>query len=491
MLLLMASEPVPIIRYKGSIEPVSFEDVTTPIFQQFTPEGSEEYATELTAKLKEAKTPVVKQPKKTLNQQQSERSTALLQIMLVASLLGLLMLGAPLVLTWRYPRRVHVITGYSMISAALFILVGGIFVGLYALTRYTSQLVSTAYNPQLSITESLFDFLISRADSLVAIGPTIIEPTITAIKAGPDSPALQVILNNVQGFADTLSGFGAVARLAQVLSNVYSLFPLALLLVVFVLFIRNALPTMQEIMRLPGRAARGEDQAARRTIRFTFQHIRKEAVYALAVIAVLIVLTLIVASVGRGAIEPALEIVLNYILAAMIYAQTEAGAQPGMIVFCTTVALLFLVMVLSVTTVTAVLFLSRTSRVIRTVTRNGAGVRSERRYFLQGLGGTVWAMFIPVIYATAASPAISLFGQKAVDARAWGVLFGLIPLALVGGFVVAFWAGNGFKTLMFVRHYSVGASGKSDQQRDGVEPTATVLIGAASIATETGETGAA
>ena len=39
MLLLMASEPVPIIRYKGSIEPVSFEDVTTPIFQQFTPEG--------------------------------------------------------------------------------------------------------------------------------------------------------------------------------------------------------------------------------------------------------------------------------------------------------------------------------------------------------------------------------------------------------------------------------------------------------------------
>ena len=72
---------------------------------------------------------------------------------------------------------------------------------------------------------------------------------------------------------------------------------------------------------------------------------------------------------------------------------------------------------------------------------------------MRGTGGLVWAMIVPVIYALAASPVISLWGQWAVDTRTWGVMFGLMPVALVAGFFVAFWAGNGFKTLMFVRHY--------------------------------------
>ncbi len=454
LLMLMSAEPEPIIRYNGGGETVSSGGVDNPIFRQMSAQEAAEYTRDLKTRLQEAKIPVVGDLKSHLTQQQNERSGVMLRIMWAFSLFGLFMLGAPLILGWRYPlRRFPTLVWYSIISAGLFMLVGSILVGLYALTRYTSGLVSTAYNPQLSITESLFDFLISRADSLTEIGPTVIEPTVDAMQQGPNSPALQLIFENAESFSETLKVFFVLARLAQIANEFYALFPLALLLLAFFLFIRNALPTMKEIIRLPGRAASGHEQAARATIRTTVNNIRRETIYALALIAVLLVLTVVVATLGRGAIEPALEIVLNYVIAAMIYAQTEAGAQPGLILFCTTVALLFLVMVLMISTLAAVLFLWRASYVLRTVTRSGVSIKSERQFWLRGTGGLAWAMLVPVIYALAASPAIALWGQSAVDNRTWGVMFGLIPIALVGGFFVAFWAGNGFKSLMFVRRY--------------------------------------
>lgn len=459
LLALMSAEPDPLIRYaNGSGEPVSLNELPNPIFQQLLPEEADDYAETLRVKIREVQGPVVSELKSTLNRQQTQRSNVMLQIMLGLTLVGLLMFGAPLILVWRYGIRLFPkLAWYSSVSAGLFVIVGGVLVGMYALTRYTSGLVSTAYNPQLSITESLFDFLISRSDSLAEIGPTVVEPTIVAMSEGPTSSALQLILENAESFSSTLNVFLILARLAQVMNILFSFLPLALLLVAFLLFIRNSIPTMKEIIKLPGRAAQGQPRVARTTIRTTVQSLKKELLYALAIIGVLLALTVIVSSVGRGAIEPALEIILNYIIAGMIYAQTEAGAQPGLILFCTGIALLFLGMVLAITTLAAVLFLWRASSVLRTVTRAGAGIRTERSFWLRGTGGLVWAMFLPVIYALAASPAISLWGQWAVDTRTWGVMFGLIPLALVAGFFVAFWAGNGFKTLLFVRRYEAMA----------------------------------
>lgn len=454
MLAISGAEPDPLIRYSSSGEPLTIGDLPNPIFQQLVPEEAEDYAEGLRIKIREVQGPVVSELKSTLNRQQTERSNVMLRIMWALTLVGLFMLAAPFVLVWRYKlMKLPTLVWYSGISTVLFLIVGSALVGLYALTRYTSGLVSTAYNPQLSITESFFKFLLSQSDSLAEIGPTIVEPTLTAMAEGPTSSALQIILENAENFSSILNVFVILARLAQGLNIFFSFLPLALLIVAFYLFIRNSIPTMKEIIKLPGRAAQGQPNVARNTIRMTIQSLKRELVYALALIGVLLVLTVVVSTVGRGAIEPALEIILNYVIAAMIYAQTEAGAQPGLILFCTGIALFFLAMILAITTMAAVLFLWRASNVLRTVTRSDAGIRSERSFWLRGTGGLVWAMFLPVIYALAASPAISLWGQWAVDTRTWGVMFGLIPLALVGGFFAAFWAGNGFKTLMFVRRY--------------------------------------
>ena len=304
LLMLMSAAPDPLIQYDGTGEPVSLELLPVPIFQQLDPKASADYALELRTKLEEARGGVVGDLESTLKRQQSERSSVMLRLMWGLSLLGLLMLGAPLVLVWRYKlRKFPRLAFYSVISAGLFIAVGSVLVGLYALTRYTSGLVSTAYNPQLSITQSLFDFLISRSDSLAEIGPTIVEPTVRALEEGPTSPALQIILENAESFSSALNVFAILARLAQGLNIIYSFFPLALLLLAFVLFIRNAIPTLIEIVKLPGRAAQGQERIARETVRTTLRNLKKELIYALGIIGVLLVLTVIISSLGRGAIE--------------------------------------------------------------------------------------------------------------------------------------------------------------------------------------------
>jgi hypothetical protein len=38
-------------------------------------------------------------------------------------------------------------------------------------------------------------------------------------------------------------------------------------------------------------------------------------------------------------------------------------------------------------------------------------------------------------------------------------MFVLMPIALIAGVIVAFWAGNGFKTLMYVRRYQPTVAG--------------------------------
>ncbi len=481
-LILLSAEPDPLITYSEASGDIAISDLPQPIFQQLEESEAAEYVADLEAKLVESKAPVVGALRKTLSQQQTERSNVMLRLMWALSLVGLFMLGAPLVLVWRYGiRKFFTLTRYSIISAGLFLIVGSILVGLYATTRYTSQLVSTAYNPQLSITESLFDFLISRAAALSEIGPTIIEPTILALQEGPTSPALQVIFENAERFSSMRDVFLVLARVAQGINVLLSLLPLALLVVAFFLFVRNSLPTLKEIVKLPGKGARGEERAVRNTVAMMKRNIKQELLYAVGLIGVLLVLTLIVSTVGRAAIQPALEIILNYVIAALIYVQVEAGAQPGLILFCTSVALLFLVLMLLISTFAAVLFLWRSSSVLRTVTRAGIGLRSERRFWFRGTGGLLWMMFLPVIYALVASPAISLWGQWAVDNRVWGVMFGLIPIALVAGLFVAFWAGNGFKTVRFVRSYQpvIVTAGAG----------ATAAVAAGAMAAEGGEEG--
>jgi hypothetical protein len=137
-----------------------------------------EYTLELTARLEEVRGPVTNGLKAHISSEQQRRSNLILGILVALSFTGLAILLAPVVLARRYPRSKWTLTRYSMLSALLFVVVGNIFVGIYALTRFAQSFVSTASNPQLSLTEATFNFLIENSGELAGVGPGIIEPSL-------------------------------------------------------------------------------------------------------------------------------------------------------------------------------------------------------------------------------------------------------------------------------------------------------------------------
>jgi hypothetical protein len=282
------------------------------------PQDVSAYSAALTTRLVDLRESVTVNLKTHISDEQARRSNIILGVLVGLSFTGLLLVLSPIPLARSYPNRKSVLVRFSWLSALLFIIVGNVFVGIYALTRITQTIVSTASNPQLSLTESTFNFLIVNSDELASVGPGIIEPTLRAMENDPAAPALDSIINNVYIFTGEVGVYQTILNAVEITAGIFSFIPLVVLLVAFALVLRNAIPTMKAIIRLPGDAANGVEQAGRTTINATARSIGHELIYAFALIGVLLAVTFAIAATGTSAIEPALQVVLNYLLASIV-----------------------------------------------------------------------------------------------------------------------------------------------------------------------------
>jgi hypothetical protein len=417
-------------------------------------ENVSEYTSALAARLEELRVPVTDGLKAHIAGQQQQRSNIILGVLVGLSFTGLLIVFAPAALARRYSKRKSILARFSWLSALLFIVVGNVFVGIYALTRFTQTFVSTASNPQLSLTESTFSFLIANSDELASVGPGIIEPTLRALEGDPSAPALETIIENIYVFMGEVEVYQTVLGVAKLTAGVFSLIPLIVLLVAFALVIRNAIPTMQGISRLPGDAAQGVERAGRATINNTARVVGKELIYAFALIGVLLGVTFAIAVIGTSAIEPSLQIVLNYMLASVVYLQLAEEAKPGLVFFSVATTLVYLVLGMALTVGVAGLFLFKASRLLRHSSREGFRSIQQRRFWLIGFGGLLWMMLFPMLYAQIAGSVVSGLIQFGVRYNAWDFLFVVPPLVMLGMFFVSLWAANGYRTIAFIWRFA-------------------------------------
>ena len=253
-----------------------------------------------------------------ISNEQSRRSNIILGVLVGLSFTGLLMVFSPIPLARSYPNRKSVLLRFSWLNALLFVLVGNVFVGIYALTRFTQTIVSTVSNPQLSLTESAFNFLVANSDELASVGPGIIEPTLRAMENDPTAPGLDTIINNVYIFTGEFEVYQTILNVVEITAGIFSFIPMVVLLIAFALVLRNAIPTMKSIIKLPGDAAKGVERAGRTTINATVRALGRDLIYAFALIGVLLAVTFAIAATGTTAIEPALQVVLNYLLASIV-----------------------------------------------------------------------------------------------------------------------------------------------------------------------------
>lgn len=438
-------------------------------------EDAAEYASRLNARLTELSDVSLTGLKDHISNTQTQRSNVILAVLIVLAFSGLLLLFSPLALFRRYPGRKLILTRFGFLSASLFILVGLLFVFMYAVTRLVQQLVSTASNPQLSLTESTFNFLIKNSDELARVGPGIIEPALRAVEGDPSAPPLEQILTNAYAFTGEVEMYKSLIGIIKVSSGVASLIPVILLLVAFVVVVRNALPTMRDITRLPAHAAKGIERAGRTCMRNTVMSLRREFIYASILILVLLVVTWIISATGTAAIEPAMQVLLNYLIASFVYLQLAEQAQPGLVFFGILATVSYLAVGLALPVAVASVFLFKASRLLRRSTIDGFRSTRQRRFWLFGIGGLFWLMLFPVIYSQVAGNIVSRLIQLGVDYNAWQFIFVSPPIAMLLMFILSLWAVNGFKTIAFIWRFTpaeVDRLGVGDSDEQSVEDLA-------------------
>jgi hypothetical protein len=271
-----------------------------------------------------------------------------------------------------------------------------------------------------------------------------------ALEQDPSAPGLETIIENVYRFTGEVELYQVVLGIVKVAAGIFSLIPMILLLLAFAVVLRNATPTMRLIARLPEDAARGVERAGRTTVRVTVRAIGRELVYMFALIGVLLFVTFTIAATANAAVEPALQVMLNYILTSIVYIQLADEVRPSLVVVSVLSTLSYVILGMALTVGVAGIFLFKASRLLHHSTREGFRSIQQRRFWLAGFGGLIWLMLFPVIYAQIIGSLVSRMIQLGVDAKAWEFIFVVPALMMLGMFFVSLWAANAVRMVVFI-----------------------------------------
>lgn len=377
---------------------------------------------------------------------------------------GLLLLFMPLVLRRRYPGQGGVLMKYSLVAGLLFFLTVNLFAAVLVTMRATQGALGRYTNPQIVLVEATFDLIAAKADDMVEIGPLLIEPTLASLSGDTDEPVVSIMLDNVQKLRSDLTVFGAVGDFFGALSWVSGLLPLALMAVAIFLFVQAARPTLVEIVKLPERAALGERGVGRQAIRSTLRNVWAEVKATFGVIAILLALSLLAGFILGKVLQPAIEVFITYLSLAFLYVQLSEQASSFWILFSLMGTLLFLVINLAVVLAASLLFLARAQKALQARFRHRAPFGEHRRLWTWGALAALWSQLLPLLYITAALPAIGWLAERtmtkfvlnrAPEAQNWPFVLATGPAIFVVTFVLVFWLFRGMRSLGFLARYKV------------------------------------
>src|SRR5262249_51652405 len=137
-------------------------------------------------------------------------------------------------------------------------------------------------NPQLRIAHASFEVLQREAQHLVAVGPTLIEPTLNELKGGSGEPMLSVLIGNVQRLKPGVQVFVRIGRYFKSLDGLFGYLSVLLSLLAVAFFVLAARPVLTEIIKLPERAVSGDARVGR-VVKDVFRRIGRDFLATLGV----------------------------------------------------------------------------------------------------------------------------------------------------------------------------------------------------------------
>ena len=379
----------------------------------------------------------------------------------VFSLLGLLLLGMPLVLRKKYPGQDKTLFKYSALAAVTFLVTVNLFGGvLYGMKSVQGEFGSLT-NPSLAIAGGTFDTLDRRADEYITMGRELVAPTLEQLQGNSEEQPSVTLLENGQKIVKDAKVFVSVAKMFKKLDFVFKVLPIILFGVTMILFGLAIRPTLTEIIKLPILAASGKAGVGRDTTKKAMSRVSGELLATLCTLGVLAVLTFLSAAVLGRIVSPALHELLWYFALSVDYLQFVEGASSGLVFLALFGVILFLVLNLAVLILSMSFFLGKCQRIFQQKFNEKVPLDTHKRFFSWGIPAVIFVQLLPWLYSLIADTALLKINDSLLDVGldadkiSWTKLMLAGPAFLVVGFLVVFWAARGIKAIGFLASYKV------------------------------------
>jgi hypothetical protein len=369
--------------------------------------------------------------------------------------LGLvLMVILPLVYRRRFPGKERQLLRSSAISTAAFIGTSYLFSFVLLLLRMIQNKTGGRLDPVITITHGVFTFLEEKADRLGALGRQLIEPTLDQLSNGGEGSAGLVLLQNAQHFRGEISAFRSIAGFYKSISGVVGYVPFLLVMIAVYLFFMSALPVFKDILKIPLYVAEGSADAEKRVVRAALGRVGRELLATLCQIGALLVVTALVGVLLRAIVGPAIRAFMVMLLVSLYYVQRVPNASSALMLFALGATLLYLLLNVVLALVTSSVFLIKTGKIFKDRFHSDVPLRAHARFWKWGIPAVVWTLVLPLIYLNVAN---QVAGAMATSlnrtTERWGLTMTLIPLMLIVGWGVVFWAARGAKSFVWLARY--------------------------------------
>ncbi len=429
------------------------EPAPAGLFAELSPEETAQYAAALREVVALVRGRVLDKISGKIEAKQVRRMDLIAGVLFIFSLAGFLMLLAPLYLRKRHPGRGGVLLKYGALGGVMFFVAVNLFAGVLMIMRGAQAKTGKITNPQIRMVDATFDLFAEKAEDLSMVGPTVVEPTLLSLTGDTDQPVLTTMLDNVQKLQQDVSVFATVGRFFTRLDFLFGLLPIFLVGLAALLFAKATRPTLVEIVKLPSRAAAGEQGVAGEVARATLRSVWHELKATLCVIVVLLTVMFLAGIILGYVLVPAVEIFIAYLVVSLVYLQVADQASSFWIIFSLMGSIVFLLLNLVVVLVSSALFLAKAQKIFQRRFREGIPLRSHARFWKWGTAGLLWSQLLPLLYVTASVPAIGWLVERSVDEGSWELVLGLGPALFVITFMLAFWLAQGFRALAFLKKY--------------------------------------
>ncbi|MBL8718797.1 MAG: hypothetical protein JNL79_22635, partial [Myxococcales bacterium] len=251
--------------------------------------------------------------------------------------------------------------------------------------------------------------------------------------------------------------FLAAAKWFKGMLWIFDYLPLVMTTMAIFLFLVGARPMLVELIKLPGRAAAGENTDG--VVKEAFRKVGRELLATLCLIVLLAIVTLLSGELLALAVRPAVENFLNTFFVDVIYVQTP-GASSGLIFGSLAGTVVFLVLNVMVVLVSTGFFLGKAHKIFQQRFHDKVPLSAHKKFWGWGTLALLWAQVFPVVFVLGAEPLVEKLLEKGFgkDEPNWTLILLGGSGVFVLGFVLCFWAFRGLKGLAFLKKYDLVAA---------------------------------